>query len=367
MRVESGHASRLKLGGLPILRFQMQRKSNFWRCALFCMALAACQAQKPEDQEAQPETVPVSNGDGSGAVSTAAPEPQPAEKPLDVRKSTKWPPAEVESGIAVVHCGAEAVPEDAGRPLRNLEFFSVVDALSPCQESGILRLDYRGKIAADFTDLVQRVGAMADRMDIRTRVLELDSSGGRVEDAMKAGDAIAESRWTLRVREGAVCHSACVLVLAAGDDSRIEGKVGIHRMVRIGSRASSRAELSEELQQVYQQMKAYLERNGVAVAVADLMMTVPNRSLRLLGQDELREYGLDGTNAAQDDLERIVLSRRCGEDFVKRKDDYARAYVAECAQKKPGDAGVCAAALDERYGFPDKKCPADGPERPASG
>ncbi|TKR34278.1 hypothetical protein FCE95_06340 [Luteimonas gilva] len=331
-----------------------------------CLALAACQAKNPAgDEEAKPETVPVSNGDGSGAVSTATPESKPAEKPVNVHKSTKWPPAEVSSGTATVSCDVDPGKGES-RPLTNLEFFSVVDAMSPCQESGAIRLSYSGKIAADFTDLVDRVGAMADRMDIRTRVLDLDSSGGRVEDAMKAGDIIAESRWTLRVGEAAICHSACVLVLAAGDDRAIAGKVGIHRMVRIGSKASSRTELSEELQQVYQRMKAYLERNGASVAVADLMMTVPNRSLRLLGEDELKEYGLDGTNAAQDDLERIVLSRKCGEDFVKRKDEYSRAYEAECAAKKTGTSVACAAALDARYGFPDPKCPADGPQ-PASG
>jgi len=299
-------------------------------------------------------------------VSTATPEPRRVEKPVDVHKSTKWPPAEVSSGTATLSCDVDPAGKGESRVLTNLEFFSVVDAMSPCQESGAIRLGYRGKIAADFTELVERVGAMADRMGIRTRVLDLDSSGGRVEDAMKAGDIIAESHWTLRVGESAICHSACVLVLAAGDDRAIAGKVGIHRMVRIGSKASSRSELSEELQQVYQRMKAYLERNGASVAVADLMMTVPNRSLRLLGEDELKEYGLDGTNAAQDDLERIVLSRKCGEDFVKRKDEYARAYEAECAVKKTETAVACAAALDERYGFPDPKCPADGPQ-PASG
>lgn len=49
------------------------------------------------------------------------------------------------------------------------------------------------------------------------------------------------------------------------------------------------------------QMKEYLERNGAAVTVADLMMTVPNRKLRLLSEAELQEYGLEGTNV-QDDL-----------------------------------------------------------------
>src|SRR5690606_41297795 len=62
-----------------------------------------------------------------------------------------------------------------------------------------------------------------------------------------------------------------------------------------------------------------LARNGAAVAVADLMMAVPNRNLRLLTQEELREYGLDGINPVQDDLDRLKLMRRCGEDFVARR------------------------------------------------
>ena len=38
-----------------------------------------------------------------------------------------------------------------------------------------------------------------------------------MEDAIRAGDAIGGAGWTLWVREGASCHSACVLILAAGD------------------------------------------------------------------------------------------------------------------------------------------------------
>src|SRR3546814_4721200 len=87
---------------------------------------------------------------------------------------------------------------------------------------------------------------MADRMDIHTRILDIDSTGGRVEDAMPAGDAIAGSRWTIRVRADSICHSACVLVLAAGDDREVVGKVGIHRMVRVGSQRSE--EHTSELQ-----------------------------------------------------------------------------------------------------------------------
>src|SRR3546814_2718154 len=101
-------------------------------------------------------------------------------------------------------------------------------------------------------------------------------------------------------------------------------------MVRVGSQATTRAELSQELREVYGEIKEYLERNGASVAVADLMMTVPNRSLRLLDDSELREYGLSGTNAVQDDLDRLILARKCGDEFVKRRDAFLRAYARQC-------------------------------------
>src|SRR3546814_9568414 len=124
------------------------------------------------------------------------------------------------------------------------------------RERGSVRLRYEGKISGDFTALVQRVAAMADRMDIHTRILDIDSTGGRVEDAMPAGDAIAGSRWTIRVRADSIYHSACVLVLAAGDDREVAGKVGIHRMVRVGSQATTRAELSQERREVYGEIRS---------------------------------------------------------------------------------------------------------------
>jgi len=251
---------------------------------------------------------------------------------------------------------------DEARPLVDLGFQDVEAAMSPCRERGAVRLRYEGKISGDFTALMQRTAAMADRMGIDTRILDINSTGGRVEDAMPAGDAIAGSHWTIRVRADSICHSACVLVLAAGDNREIAGKVGIHRMVRVGSQASTRAELSQELREVYGEIKDYLERNGASAAVADLMMTVPNRSLRLLDANELREYGLSGANAVQDDLDRIILARKCGDDFVKRRDAFLRAFASRCEPARDQAAvEACAVSLGGEFGFPDETCAADGP------
>ena len=92
-------------------------------------------------------------------------------------------------------------------------------------------------------------------------------------------------------------------------------------------------------------------------------MTVPNRSLRLLTPDELVEYGLTGRNAAQEDLDRIRLVRRCGLDFVRREDAFYRAFEHQCSsiESDVNAINACGLALRPQYGFPDEKCAADSP------
>lgn len=347
---------------------------------VLAVCLTACQQKTPVQAPVRIVDVPASAGQG-GALSGGSPAPAPVARKTDVLKGTDWPAVELASGQASISCDSapveakgpikekDQVEENgqaeakSGQSLTDLSYAGVTAALEKCKETGILRLSYEGKIATDFTALVERVGNVAERLKIERRILDLNSSGGHVEDAMKAGDAIGASQWTIHVGEHAICHSACVLILAAGDDRQIAGKVGIHRMIRVDSTATTRAELSQELREVYEKMKEYLERNGASVAVADLMMTVPNRKLRLLSADELAEYGLDGTNAVQDDLERIRLTRKCGEDFVRRKDEFMRAFERECQLPDSSAEAVdaCGLALRESYGFPDGKCPIESP------
>lgn len=326
---------------------------------LLSVVLAACSAPPPP---APPKAETRTSGDNStdfGAVSADQPRPK---RQVNIARTTEWPDARLDSGTASISCSTDYAKDGDGETFSDLGFFSVLDAMLPCKDAGVVRLRYRGRVAGDFTTLVERVGNMSHRMGIPRRILDIDSSGGQVEDAIKAGDIIAGANWTMWVREGAVCHSACVLLLAGGDDRLISGAVGIHRIIRIQSDATSRAQLSDELREVHERMKAYLERNGAGVAIADFMMTVPNRSLRLLTQDELAGFGLAGRNAAQEDLERVQLVRRCGLEFVRRKDGFQRAFEQQCPPGAGVDAmNACGAALLPQYGFPDRKCAKDSP------
>lgn len=331
-----------------------------FRASVLCLLLAACSAPSQDVVPVQ-QAIEVEAEANEGEFISAPVEVVP--KAYDVRKGTDWPQVALVDGSASISCELDYAGAGDGDALTDLSFFNVVDTLKPCQERGLVRLRYDGKINAGFHALVERVAVIADRMEIGKRVLDIDSSGGQVEDAIKAGDAIGASGWTVWVREGAACHSACVLILGAGDVRMISGPVGIHRIIRMSSTATTRAELNAELQAVYGRVKEYLERNGVAVAVADLMMSVPNRNLRVLSATELLEYGLDGTNPAQDDLDRLKLMRKCGADFVRRRDSFQRAFDRQC--KAPDtdieELNSCGLALRDSFSFPDEACPDDSP------
>ena len=343
---------------------------SFFAAACLALLLSACNPQVPDGA-----TVPLAQTRGDtdprgGAISDATvetPPPEPPEAPAAARedepREVNWRPMELTSGDAWISCEHDYVVHGDGEPLESLGYSGMRRALKPCRENGLVRLRYHGKITPEFVALVERVAELADTLDIDKRILDLDSTGGQIEQSIIAGDIIGESGWTTWVREGSLCHSSCVLVLAAGDMRMIAGKVGIHRMIRIGSQATSRAELQQELQEVHAQVREYLQRNGVAFAVADLMMTVPNRSLRLLTAEELRQYGLDGTNAVQDDLERIKQMRTCGDDFVQRKDAFLVAFDQQCKRDGADMESInsCGQSLKQRFGFPDPVCPEESP------
>ncbi|NIJ68282.1 hypothetical protein [Xanthomonas sp. 60] len=332
--------------------------------SLLCLALAACsQLDTPGGATANEMRAPGSDGDHMVSINVAD-APPPAPPPALDASDRPWPAAMLENGVAHVSCTTDYAGEEGdGVLLEGLSRPQVEAALQPCAERGLVRARYSGKINPGFAEMMWRLAAVAEQAGIHKRILDLDSSGGQVESAIVAGDGIGETGWTLWIREGSICHSACVFVLAAGDNRLVMGKVGIHRMMRISSKATSRAELNRELHEVYDNVKDYLQRNGVAVGVADLMMTVPNRSLRLLSGDELRQFGLDGTNAVQDDLERIRQMRSCGDDFVRRKDAFLVAFDQQCKREGAEMEAVneCGQSLKAQYGFPDEQCPRESP------
>ena len=321
-----------------------------WIMLALCLSASACNRQ-PEAQ----------TGASVDQGAQAVPAVQRKEQ-ADI----DWSQVRLEAGDAWIDCGSDYGQGD-GRPVLSLAYVDLRNAMQDCRATGLLRLRYKGKVTASFAALAERSGKLATELGIGKRILDIDSAGGHVEAAIRAGDAIGENDWTIWVRDDSACHSACVLLLAAGDMRVIAGPVGIHRMIRVGSSATSRKELGEELRKVSDDLRNYLERNGASAEVYDLMTTVPNRTLRVLDADQLERYGLSGANAVEDDLNRIRLARRCGNDFVRRRDSFRRAYDTQCMQPADEaaqdvvDINTCGLELRSRFGFPDPQCPDESP------
>ena len=194
---------------------------------------------------------------------------------------------------------------------------------------------YSAQIWADYHRYVRQFGATVDIAEF-ARLYEQRNRGGKIR--------------TPRAMDAAFAKSATP-----------EGQA-IHKLIASWNETQE-AELQQELQAVHGQVREYLQRNGVAFAVADLMMTVPNRDLRLLTDEELDRYGLSGQNAVADDLQRIRLAQKCGESFVRRKEAFFRAFDRECraGEDEVGAMGECGVELRSRFGFPDQQCPAESP------
>lgn len=322
-----------------------------WILPLLCLLACACSRQ--------PET-PLTSASAEQEL-VAGPEVQ--RKP---QAGIDWSPIRLEAGDAWVDCSGDYT-RGGDQPLLSLDYEDLRRSVQDCRGTGLLRLRYKGKVTASFAALMERIGRVAGDLGIGKRILDIDSAGGHVEAAIRAGDAIGEGDWTIWVRGDSACHSACVLLLAAGDMRVIAGPVGIHRMIRLRSSATSRKELGEELRTVSDDLRNYLERNGASDKVYDLMTTVPNRTLKLLTVEELDQYGLSGSNAVEDDLNRIRLARRCGTDFLQRRDAFRRAYEVQCVQTVEAETrdidqiNQCGLALRGHFGFPGAQCADESP------
>ena len=322
-----------------------------WILPLLCLVACACSRQ-PE---------PTLTSASADQELDAGPEVQ--RKP---QAGIDWSPVRLEAGDAWVDCSGDYT-RGGDRPLLSLDYEDLRRSVQDCRGTGLLRLRYKGKVTASFAALMERSGRVASDLGIGKRILDIDSAGGHVEAAIRAGDAIGENDWTIWVRGDSACHSACVLLLAAGDMRVIAGPIGIHRMIRLRSSATSRKELGEELRTVSDELRSYLERNGASGKVYDLMTTVPNRTLQLLTVEELDQYGLSGSNAVEDDLNRIRLARRCGTDFLQRRDAFRRAYEVQCVQTVEAETrdidqiNQCGLALRGHFGFPGAQCADESP------
>ena len=122
---------------------------------LAAVLATSCTAEGPVPPKAPATQTSGDNSADFGAVSVDV--PPPPKRRVDITKTTEWPDATLESGTASLSCSIDYVTDGDGPAFSDLSFFTVLDAMLPCKDAKVVRLRYRGRIAGDFTTLIERV------------------------------------------------------------------------------------------------------------------------------------------------------------------------------------------------------------------
>ena len=181
----------------------------------------------------------------------------------------------------------------------------------PTFKACILVIQISGEITDDaaiaLENTISRVRNTAEASQYTFTFLsvELNSPGGSVDAAMKIGRVLRKEGPIVDVKKGALCLSACVLILAGGATRGLDGTIGIHRpYFEVPSGNVSSETIKSNYQQMLQAIRAYLKEMNVVENLADDMLRTNPEHMRVLAENELTQYGLtDADPAAQEALE----------------------------------------------------------------
>ena len=245
-------------------------------------------------------------------------------------------------------------------PTHAMRFVRVTSAEAACKPNCPEWLSAEGQIVAGSAKAF--ADAIASLKGRRLPIL-IHSPGGSVVDAAKMGELIREKGLAVAVARtliadcpdispkcpdgpgsaitgGAMCASACVLVLAGGIErlAAPSARIGVHQITTLVSEVEGLAHLKSvrkiyEQQRVDSAVEAYLAAMGVGDPVMMLMRKTPAASIRWLSLAELKASRL--ATLALDPAEPVLASGANGLNAVALEGDPPRPDLIEASVAEP--------------------------------
>jgi hypothetical protein len=263
-------------------------------------------------------------------------------------------------GLVTLPSYADLRPPARPRAAHAMRFVRVVSADPACKPNCPEWLSAEGQIvpgsARAFAEAVERLKG-------RRLPILIHSPGGSVADAGAMGELIREKGLAVAVARtlitncpdaapkcpdgpgsaitgGAMCASACVLVLAAGVErlAAPSARIGVHQITTLVSETEGLAHL-KSTRKIYEQrgvdaaVEAYLDALGVGDPVMTLMRKTWAASIRWLSPAELRASRL--ATLALDPAEPILASGANGLNAKTFDGDPPRADLIEANVAQP--------------------------------
>ncbi len=136
------------------------------------------------------------------------------------------------------------------------------------------------------------------------KTVRINSNGGGVDEALLIGRDIKNNLFSVVVLENSVCYSSCVFILASGTIKAPIGKVGIHRPYFYSVREGKSIEEIRNMREALNvRIKSFLKFVDVPETLLDEMLAYPPEKIKILSEDELTRFRLNGKDATQDELD----------------------------------------------------------------
>jgi hypothetical protein len=154
-------------------------------------------------------------------------------------------------------------------------------------------------------------------------IFYLNSTGGDIYAAMEIGKLIRKARAGCMILEGARCYSACVFVLAGGvNRAAAGGTVGIHRpfSTYVGNRDYQSTQ--KEYRRTETAIRTYFKEMNLPERLFEAMVLVPPEKIRILSYEELKAFGLSGTDPVEQETEDATDASNYGiskTELIRRK------------------------------------------------
>jgi len=156
-------------------------------------------------------------------------------------------------------------------------------------QNGVLKLT--GFIAVGTAE---RFDAKVDDIAEYIKMVELNSPGGSVFDALAMSTKIREKGWTTKVSSGHLCASSCPLIFVGGKKRIAENKsaIGVHQFFGTGEDKRAPADIISETQRTTAKITKHLESMGADPALWRHALETPPQQLYYFSPEELKKFNV---------------------------------------------------------------------------
>lgn len=155
--------------------------------------------------------------------------------------------------------------------------------------------------------------------------LRLNSNGGDIDAAMRAGEFVRQKKITTFIYPNATCASACVLLLVGSVDRRMLGNIGLHRPFS-ESLSMTESESKAKYEKANILIQQYLSRMNIPDALLNMMNSVAPGEIKWLTDEQVKELHLNGVDPVFADQADSKWAKSLG---ISKKELYSRQQRAK--------------------------------------